>query len=126
MENLAHVQGMTVLAVGIIFGLGALGTAIGFGILCGRFLEGAAPTAEQDVPCIPPALPLHCRRLRLSLLCREHRGSGDGELGALRAARQVLDRAAVERARWEIHAFEAAVGRKNCIGWPFSDSRMVW
>jgi F-type H+-transporting ATPase subunit c len=33
---------MTVLAVGIIFGMGALGTAIGFGILGGRFLEGAA------------------------------------------------------------------------------------
>jgi F-type H+-transporting ATPase subunit c len=38
----AQIQGMTVLAVGIIFGLGALGTAIGFGILGGRFLEGVA------------------------------------------------------------------------------------
>ena len=37
---------MTVLAVGIIFGLGALGTAIGFGILGGRFLEGAARQPE--------------------------------------------------------------------------------
>ena len=35
MENIAHIQGMTVLAVGIIFGMGALGTAIGFGILGG-------------------------------------------------------------------------------------------
>ena len=42
MENLAHVQAMTVLAVGIIFGMGALGTAIGFGILGGRFLAGVA------------------------------------------------------------------------------------
>jgi F-type H+-transporting ATPase subunit c len=41
-ENVAHVQAMTVLAVGIIFGMGALGTAIGFGILGGRFLEGSA------------------------------------------------------------------------------------
>ena len=32
MESFAHVQGMTVLAVGIIFGLGALGTAIGFAL----------------------------------------------------------------------------------------------
>ena len=32
----AQIQGMTVLAVGLIFGLGALGTAIGFGILGGR------------------------------------------------------------------------------------------
>ena len=50
MENFAHVQAMTVLAVGIIFGMGALGTAIGFGILGGRFLEGAArqPEAHSD------------------------------------------------------------------------------
>ena len=40
------IYGMTVLAVGIIFGLGALGTAIGFGILGGRFLEGAARQPE--------------------------------------------------------------------------------
>ena len=46
MENIAHVQAMTVLAVGIIFGLGAAGTAIGFGILGGRFLEGAARQPE--------------------------------------------------------------------------------
>ena len=46
MENVAHVQAMTVLAVGIIFGMGALGTAIGFGILGGRFLEGAARQPE--------------------------------------------------------------------------------
>ncbi len=46
MESIATVQGMTVLAVGIIFGLGALGTAIGFGILGGRFLEGAARQPE--------------------------------------------------------------------------------
>ncbi len=46
MENFAHVQAMTVLAVGIIFGMGALGTAIGFGILGGRFLEGAARQPE--------------------------------------------------------------------------------
>lgn len=46
MDNIAHVQAMTVLAVGIIFGLGALGTAIGFGILGGRFLEGSARQPE--------------------------------------------------------------------------------
>jgi F-type H+-transporting ATPase subunit c len=46
MENIAHIEGMTVLAVGIIFGLGALGTAIGFGILGGRFLEGMARQPE--------------------------------------------------------------------------------
>ena len=46
MENVAQIQAMTVLAVGIIFGMGALGTAIGFGILGGRFLEGAARQPE--------------------------------------------------------------------------------
>jgi F-type H+-transporting ATPase subunit c len=42
----AQIQAMTVLAVGVIFGLGALGTAIGFGILGGRFLEGVARQPE--------------------------------------------------------------------------------
>ena len=46
MENIAHIQAMTVLAVGIIFGLGALGTAIGFGILGGRFIECSARQPE--------------------------------------------------------------------------------
>src|SRR5439155_3404671 len=46
MENVAHIQAMTVLAVGIIFGMGALGTAIGFGILGGRFIECSARQPE--------------------------------------------------------------------------------
>ena len=46
MDNIAHIYGMTVVAVGIIFGMGALGTAIGFGILGGRFLEGMARQPE--------------------------------------------------------------------------------
>lgn len=32
----SNIQGMTAIAVGIIMGFGALGTAIGFGILGGR------------------------------------------------------------------------------------------
>lgn len=43
---IAQVQGMTAIAVGLLIGLGALGTAIGFGILGGRFLEGAARQPE--------------------------------------------------------------------------------
>jgi F-type H+-transporting ATPase subunit c len=39
--------GMTAVAVGIILGMGALGTAIGFGILGGKFLEGAARQPEM-------------------------------------------------------------------------------
>ena len=40
------IYGMTVLAVGIIFGLGALGTAIGFALLGGKFLEGSSRQPE--------------------------------------------------------------------------------
>lgn len=47
MEAIAEVQGMTAVAVGIILGLGALGTAIGFGLLGGKFLEGAARQPEM-------------------------------------------------------------------------------
>jgi F-type H+-transporting ATPase subunit c len=46
MDNIAHIEAMTVLACGIIFGMGAFGTAIGFGILGGRFLEGMARQPE--------------------------------------------------------------------------------
>ena len=44
---IAHVQGMTVIAVALLIGLGALGTAIGFGLLGGKFLEGAARQPEM-------------------------------------------------------------------------------
>lgn len=43
----ASVQGMTAIAVALLIGLGALGTAIGFGLLGGRFLEGAARQPEM-------------------------------------------------------------------------------
>ena len=49
MENIAaiaQIQSFTALGVGLIFGLGALGTAIGFGLLGGKFLEGAARQPE--------------------------------------------------------------------------------
>jgi F-type H+-transporting ATPase subunit c len=43
---IADVQGLTAVAVGIILGMGAVGTAIGFGLLGGKFLEGAARQPE--------------------------------------------------------------------------------
>lgn len=43
---IAQVQGMTVLAVAIIIGLGAIGTALGFAILGGKFLEASARQPE--------------------------------------------------------------------------------
>ncbi len=46
-ELIANVQGMTAIAVGLVLGMGAMGTAIGFGLLGGRFLEGAARQPEM-------------------------------------------------------------------------------
>ena len=49
MENItqiADVMSMTVIAAGLLIGLGALGTAIGFALLGGKFLEGAARQPE--------------------------------------------------------------------------------
>jgi F-type H+-transporting ATPase subunit c len=45
-QHLASVHGMTAIAVAILIGMGAMGTAIGFGLLGGKFLEGAARQPE--------------------------------------------------------------------------------
>ncbi len=42
----AEVLGVTALAVAIIIGMAALGTALGFGLLGGRFLESTARQPE--------------------------------------------------------------------------------
>ena len=44
---LAQVNGSTVIAVGLILGLGGAGTAIGFGLLGGKLLEGVARQPEM-------------------------------------------------------------------------------
>ena len=44
--ELAIFYGNTQIAAALLIGMGALGTAIGFGILGGRFLEGAARQPE--------------------------------------------------------------------------------
>ena len=41
---IANVQSMTVIAVALLIGMGALGTAIGFALLGGRFLDGVPET----------------------------------------------------------------------------------
>ena len=49
MENVAlyaEIAKFTVIAAGLLIGLGPLGTAIGFAILGGKFLEGAARQPE--------------------------------------------------------------------------------
>lgn len=43
---IAQVQGYTAIAAGLLIGLAALGTAIGFGVLGGKFLEGVARQPE--------------------------------------------------------------------------------
>ena len=45
-NQIAQIQASTAIAVGLVFGMGALGTAIGFGILGGKFLEGVARQPE--------------------------------------------------------------------------------
>ena len=43
---ITQVYGITALAVSILIGVGALGTAIGFGLLGGKFLDGVARQPE--------------------------------------------------------------------------------
>jgi F-type H+-transporting ATPase subunit c len=44
--QLAQLLSMTVIAAGLLIGLGALGTAIGFALLGGKFLESSARQPE--------------------------------------------------------------------------------
>ena len=43
---IAQVQGFKAVAAGLLVGLASLGTAIGFGLLGGKFLEGVARQPE--------------------------------------------------------------------------------
>ena len=43
---IASIQGMSAIAAALFIGLPALGTAIGFGLLGGKFLEGVARQPE--------------------------------------------------------------------------------
>ncbi len=43
---IADVQGLTAVAAALLIGLASLGTAVGFGILGGKFLEGVARQPE--------------------------------------------------------------------------------
>ena len=45
-QIVSQLQAVTAIAVAILIGMGALGTAIGFGLLGGKFLEGAARQPE--------------------------------------------------------------------------------
>jgi len=43
----ANLQSITMIAVAILIGVGAIGTAIGFALLGGKFLEGSARQPEM-------------------------------------------------------------------------------
>ncbi len=45
-QFISNVQGLSAVAAGLLIGLASLGTAVGFGILCGKFLEGVARQPE--------------------------------------------------------------------------------
>lgn len=46
LQMLALIQAYTSIGIGLIIGLGAAGACIGVGIMCSRFLEGAARQPE--------------------------------------------------------------------------------
>ena len=46
LQLLAMVQAYTSVGVGLMIGLGALGACVGVGIMCSKFLEGAARQPE--------------------------------------------------------------------------------
>ena len=47
LQMLALIQAYTGVGIGLMVGLGALGACVGVGIMCSRFLEGAARQPEM-------------------------------------------------------------------------------
>jgi len=47
LQYLAMIQAYTGIGIGLMIGLGAAGACIGVGIMCSRFLEGAARQPEM-------------------------------------------------------------------------------
>jgi F-type H+-transporting ATPase subunit c len=47
LQLLAMIQAYTSVGIGLMVGLGALGACVGVGIMCSRFLEGAARQPEM-------------------------------------------------------------------------------
>jgi F-type H+-transporting ATPase subunit c len=45
-QLIANVQGLTAVAAALLIGLASLGTAVGFGLLGGKYLEGVARQPE--------------------------------------------------------------------------------
>jgi len=47
LQLIAQIQAYTGIGIGLMVGLGALGACVGVGIMCSRFLEGAARQPEM-------------------------------------------------------------------------------
>ena len=47
LQYLAMIQAYTGIGIGLMIGLGAAGACIGVGVMCSRFLEGAARQPEM-------------------------------------------------------------------------------
>ena len=47
LQLVAQIQAYTGIGIGLMIGLGALGACVGIGIMCSRFLEGAARQPEM-------------------------------------------------------------------------------
>jgi F-type H+-transporting ATPase subunit c len=47
LQMLAMIQAYTSIGIGLMVGLGALGACVGVGVMCSRFLEGAARQPEM-------------------------------------------------------------------------------
>src|SRR5438093_13225482 len=47
LQLVAQIQAYTGIGIGLMIGLGALGACVGVGIMCSRFLEGAARQPEM-------------------------------------------------------------------------------
>ncbi|MEK6731460.1 MAG: F0F1 ATP synthase subunit C [Pseudomonadota bacterium] len=45
-QLIANIQGLTIIVVGMLIGIAAIGTAIGFGMLGGKFIESIARQPE--------------------------------------------------------------------------------
>ena len=93
MEALANVQAFTAVAIGIIVGLGALGAALGIGVMGSKFLESAARQPEL-VPMLQGRMFLLAGLIDAAFLI----GVGVAMMFALRCARRV-SRASVTSCR---------------------------
>jgi len=82
LQLVAQIQAFTGIGIGLMIGLGALGACVGIGIMCSRFLEGAARQPEM-IPALQAKV-----FLLLGLMTRISAGAlGITMIVAIRAAK---------------------------------------